>query len=191
MSANRLQEATFFETPLAFRAWLEQHHRRADELLVGFYKKDSGIPSITLPESVDQALCFGWIDGVRRRLDERRYTIRFTPRRMRSIWSAVNISRVAELKKLSLMQPSGLDAFERRSDAKSGIYSYEQKESATLAPDDQRKLQTNKKAWAFFQAQPPGYKRLVIYRIVSARKDETRRTRLAALITASVAGRRL
>lgn len=123
---------TFFPTPLAFRTWLETHHQHTRELLVGFYKKGTGRPSITWPDSVDQALCFGWIDGVRRRVDEERYTIRFTPRRPQSIWSTVNIRRVGVLEKEGLMQPAGLEAFGRRSEEKSRIYAYEQRYTATL-----------------------------------------------------------
>src|SRR5216683_1751207 len=116
---------TFFATPAAWRDWLEKHHDRRQELLVGFYKKDSGKPSITWPESVDQALCFGWIDGVRRRIDDVSYSIRFTPRKRSSNWSAINIRRVADLTKLGLMRPAGLKAFEGRSEDKSRIYAYE------------------------------------------------------------------
>jgi uncharacterized protein YdeI (YjbR/CyaY-like superfamily) len=179
----------FFAQPSAFRAWLEKHHLAAGELLIGFYKKGSGRPSITWPEAVDQALCFGWIDGVRRRLDDESYCIRFTPRRRTSTWSAVNIRRVAELKEQGLMQPAGLDAFGRRSEEKSRTYSYEQERGATLEDAWQKKLQANRKAWAFFQAQPPWYQRTAIHRVVSAKKEETRRRRLDALIEASASGR--
>ena len=180
----------FFKTPADFRKWLSKNHSSATELLVGFYKKDSGKPSITWPESVDEALCFGWIDGVRRRIDDVSYSIRFTPRKKTSTWSAINIARVAELTMLARMQPAGLRAFEHRREEKSGIYAYEN-EARTLPPDDEKKLRATKKAWEFFNAQPPGYRRQSIYWITSAKKDETRARRLATLIEDSAAGRRL
>jgi uncharacterized protein YdeI (YjbR/CyaY-like superfamily) len=182
---------TFFAKPAQFRAWLAKHHATAPELLVGFYKRDSGKPSITWPESVDQALCFGWIDGVRRRLDEVSYTIRFTPRRAGSNWSAINIRRVEALQTGGLMHPAGLTAFGKRSDDKSRIYFYEQRHTATLDRTHQKKLEANRKAWAFFQAQPPGYQRLMAFWVVSAKKQETRLKRLQRLIDESARGRRL
>jgi uncharacterized protein YdeI (YjbR/CyaY-like superfamily) len=180
----------FFESPAAFRKWLAKNHSSASELLVGFYKKDSGKPSITWPESVDQALCFGWIDGVRRRIDDVSYSIRFTPRKKTSTWSAINIARVAELTKLGLMQPAGLRAFEHRREDKSAIYAYENA-VRTLDAADEKKFRANKKAWEFFNAQPPGYRRLCIYWVTSAKKEETRARRLATLIDDSANGRRL
>ena len=181
---------TFFAQPSGFRAWLAKHHLSADELLVGFHKKDSGKVSITWPESVDQALCFGWIDGVRRRIDEVSYTIRFTPRRPNSIWSTVNIKRVVVLTEQGLMGPAGLAAFERRSEEKSSIYAYEQRKSAALSPEHEKKFRASRKAWAFFQAQAPSYQRVMIYQIVSAKKEETRLKRLEALIEISAQERR-
>jgi uncharacterized protein YdeI (YjbR/CyaY-like superfamily) len=181
---------TFFATPEDFRAWLEKHHEREQELLVGFYKKGSGLPSITWPESVDEALCFGWIDGVRRSRDEDSYTIRFTPRKPGSNWSAVNVARVEELTRQGRMRPAGLAAFEKRSEAKTGIYAYEQKEGAALEKAEEKQLRANKAAWEFFQSQPAWYKRTAIWRVVSAKKEETRRKRLAKLIEESAAGRR-
>jgi uncharacterized protein YdeI (YjbR/CyaY-like superfamily) len=183
-------EPTFFETPAAFRLWLEKHHERATELLVGFYKKGSGRPSITWPESVDQALCFGWIDGVRRRIDDVSYSIRFTPRKAVSTWSAINISRVAELTKLDLMRPAGLEAFERRSEEKSRIYAYENA-VRTLDPAGEKAFRANKKAWQYFNEQAPSYRRVAIYWVSSAKKKETRARRLATLIEDSAGGRRL
>jgi uncharacterized protein YdeI (YjbR/CyaY-like superfamily) len=180
----------FFETPAAFRIWLAKNHSSASELLVGFYKKDSGKPSITWPESVDQALCFGWIDGVRRRIDDVSYSIRFTPRKKTSTWSAINIARVAELTKLGLMQPAGLRAFEHRREDKSAIYAYENAVRTLDAPDEKR-FRANKKAWQFFNAQPPGYRRQCIYWVTSAKKEETRARRLATLIDDSANERRL
>lgn len=181
---------TFFATPTAFREWLEKHHTKATELLVGLYKKDSGKPSITWPESVDQALCFGWIDGVRRRIDDVSYSIRFTPRKRSSNWSAINIGRVEELTKLGLMRPAGLKAFEGRSEDKSRIYAYENA-VRTLAPAAETMFRANRKAWKFFNEQAPSYRRVAIYWITSAKREETRARRLATLIEDSANGRRL
>ncbi len=179
----------YFATPAAWRAWLEKHHASSTELLVGFYKKGSGKPSITWPESVDEALCFGWIDGIRRTVDDERYTIRFTPRKARSTWSAVNIERVAELTKRGPMRSAGLEAFARREKARSQIYAYEQRSEAALDDEAERAFRANEKAWTFFQAQPPGYRRTAIYWVMTAKKDETRRKRLATLIDDSARGR--
>lgn len=173
---------TFFATPAAFRAWLDEHHARIPELLVGFYKKGSGKPSITWPESVDAALCFGWIDGVRKSIDDLSYTIRFTPRNPTSTWSAVNIKRVQELTKSGLMQPAGLQAFERRDEAKSAIYSYEQRHNATLPDAYEKRFRANELAWDFFQSQAPWYRRTATYWVMSAKKEETRLKRLDTLI---------
>ena len=181
---------TFFEAPAAFRQWLEKNHDKESELLVGFYKKDSGRPSITWPESVDQALCFGWIDGVRRRIDEISYSIRFTPRKRASTWSAINIGRATELTRLGLMRPAGAKAFEQRSDDKSRIYSYENA-PRTLPRADEKRFRANKKAWKYFNDQPPSYRRVAIYWILSAKKEETRERRLATLIDDSAHSRRL
>jgi uncharacterized protein YdeI (YjbR/CyaY-like superfamily) len=183
--------ATFFETPADFRAWLEQNHESETELLVGFYKKASGRPSITWPESVAEALCFGWIDGVRRGIDEESYSIRFTPRKPTSHWSQVNIDKVAELTEQSLMWPAGVAAFARRSEKRSAIYSYEQRVSAAFDADQEREFRANEEAWSFFQAQPPGYRQLATHWVSTAKREETRRKRLATLIEDSAAGRRL
>lgn len=180
----------YFRGPAAFRKWLAANHRTADELLVGFYKKDSGKPGITWPESVDQALCFGWIDGVRRRVDEVSYTIRFTPRRAQSIWSTVNIRRVAYLAEQALMAPAGTAAFERRSDDKSSVYAYEQRQSTALSAEHEKRFKANRKAWAFFQAQAPSYQRVMIHHVVSARKEETRERRFERLFADSAQERR-
>ncbi|MGH2453596.1 MAG: YdeI/OmpD-associated family protein [bacterium] len=179
----------FFATPAAMRTWLSTHHDTAGELWVGFFKRSSGKPSITWPESVDQALCFGWIDGIRKSIDDISYVIRFTPRRPRSTWSAVNTRRVAELTALGLMQPAGLKAFRERAPARSGIYAYEQRHAARLEPAQQRRFRANKKAWEYFQAQPPSYRQTAIWWVVTAKRDETRVRRLATLIEASGAGR--
>jgi uncharacterized protein YdeI (YjbR/CyaY-like superfamily) len=181
----------FFATPGDLRAWLVPHHAVAAELHVGFYKKDSGRPSLTWPESVDEALCFGWIDGIRRRIDEVSYTIRFTPRRKGSIWSAINIKRAAVLTERGLMHSAGLAAFDLRTDRKSQIYSYEQRHRARLTRAQEGQFKANKKAWAFFKAQPPSYRQLAMYWVTTAKKDETRLSRLSRLINESAAGRRI
>ena len=183
-------KARFFATPAQFRSWLAKHHKTADELLVGFYKRDSGKPSITWPESVDEALCVGWIDGVRRSLDDEAYTIRFTPRRKGSIWSAVNIKRVRELAKAGLMRPAGLAAFEKRDEKKSAIYSYEQRTTTEFDAACEKKFRANKKAWAFFDAQPPWYQRQMRYYVMSAKNEATRLRRLENMIDRSAKGTR-
>ena len=172
----------FFPSPPDWHAWLEQHHQTHQELLVGLHKKDSGKPSITWPEAVDGALCFGWIDGVRRSLNETSYVIRFTPRRPRSIWSAINIRRVAELTKLGLMRPARVQAFEKRTGDRSEIYSYEQRMGAKLPAAYEKKFRVNKRAWKYFQTQPPWYRRTASWLVISAKKEETRLKRLAQLI---------
>ncbi|MGH7493634.1 MAG: YdeI/OmpD-associated family protein [bacterium] len=178
----------FFKAPSDWRKWLERNHDRAQELWVGFYKRDSGKPSITWPESVDGALCFGWIDGVRKSIDATSYKIRFTPRRPGSIWSAINIKRVAELTKLGLMHVAGLKVFRERDPKKSGRYSFEQK-PLQLDPAYVKELRANKKAWIYFQAQPPWYRRTSSFWVMSAKQEETRRRRLARLIDDSEHGR--
>ncbi len=182
-------EPTFFATPKAFRAWLEEHHETERELLVGFHKKGSGRPSITWPQSVDQALCFGWIDGVRRSIDAESYSIRFTPRQARSTWSAVNVKRVGELTAEGLMHLAGLAAFERRTDDRTAIYSHERRKEAKLDPEHERAFRADAGAWAWFQAQPPWYRRAATHWVVSAKREETRLRRLGQLIEDSAAGR--
>jgi uncharacterized protein YdeI (YjbR/CyaY-like superfamily) len=181
----------FFATPECFRAWLRKYHATEKELWVGFHKKGSGKPSITWPQSVDGALCFGWIDGVRKSLDAHSYVIRFTPRKAQSVWSAVNIKRVAELTELRLMEPSGLQAFARRSDDKSAIYSYEQRKAAALGSAYEKQFRACKKAWEFFQVQATSYRRVAAYWVISAKKEETRLKRLATLIADSERGQRI
>jgi uncharacterized protein YdeI (YjbR/CyaY-like superfamily) len=180
----------FFKSPAAFRAWLSANHAKATELLVGFYKKDSGKPSMTWPESVDEALCVGWIDGVRKRIDDDSYSIRFSPRRSRSIWSAVNIVRVRALTDLGLMKPAGLEAFQVRQENRSGIYTYEQR-SATFPEPYAATMKKHKAAWTFFQAQPPGYRKKMGWWVVSAKLEATRAKRLEQLIEESARGRRM
>jgi uncharacterized protein YdeI (YjbR/CyaY-like superfamily) len=180
----------FFSSPYAFRAWLEKNHARATELIVGYYKVGTGRPSMTWSESVDQALCFGWIDGVRRSVDKESYCIRFTPRKPTSTWSAINIRKVKELTKQELMLPAGIAAFENRKKQKSRIYSYENR------PNDfpgwlARRFRANKDAWAFFSQQSPSYRRMVVYWVVSAKQKDTQLSRLAKAIVASAGGKRL
>lgn len=177
----------FFKSQSDFRTWLEKHHDTSRELLLGFYKKGSGHPSITWPESVDEALCFGWIDGIRRRIDDISYSIRFSPRKPVSTWSVVNINRAQELIDRGLMKPAGLAAFQARREYRSGIYSYEQR-SEKLPDPYERVFKRNKKAWAFFQVQSPWYRKTVGWWIVSAKKEETRLKRLARLIEDSANG---
>jgi uncharacterized protein YdeI (YjbR/CyaY-like superfamily) len=181
----------FFATPSEFRRWLRAHHRTATEVLVGFYKKGSGRPSMTWPESVDEALCFGWIDGVRRAVDAERYTIRFTPRKAVSTWSLVNIRKAEALILARRMKPAGLRAFDARDAKKSGIYSFEQREHATLDAAAEARFKANRAAWEFFQSQPPGYRKVVTFWVMSAKREETRARRLETLIADSAAGRRI
>ena len=180
---------TFFRSPSDFRKWFEKNHAAA-ELWVGFYKKDSGKPSITWPESVDEALCFGWIDGIRKSVDEVSYKIRFTPRRQGSIWSSVNIKRVTALTDEKRMRPAGAKAFAARRENKSGIYAYEQRQ-AQLEEPYASKMRKNKTAWGFFQAQPPSYRKTLCWWVVSAKQEETRLKRLEKLIEESAGGRRM
>jgi uncharacterized protein YdeI (YjbR/CyaY-like superfamily) len=182
-------EPAFFATSDAFRAWLAVHHETERELLVGFWKVGSGKPSISWPESVDEALSFGWIDGIRRSLDGESYTIRFTPRKPNSIWSAVNIRRANELIERGHMQAAGLAAFERRHADRSGIYSFERSAPAELEPGDERLFRANAPAWDFFSARPPSYRRAALHWVVSAKQQKTREKRLATLINDSEQGR--
>jgi len=171
----------FFKTPLDFCKWFAANHEKSQELWVGFYKKNSGKPSITWPESVDEALCFGWIDGIRKNIDDASYMIRFTPRKPGSIWSTVNIRNAERLIKEGRMQPAGLKAYRTRKENRSGIYAYEQR-SPELVEPYLGKLKRNRKAWEFFQAQPPSYRKTVNWWVVSAKKEETRMKRLEQLI---------
>jgi uncharacterized protein YdeI (YjbR/CyaY-like superfamily) len=181
----------FFATPKDFRTWLEKHHADTAELWVGFYKKASGRASITWPESVDEALCVGWIDGLRKRIDEHSYRIRFTPRKAASIWSAVNTRRAAELVKEGRMRPAGARAFAGRDPKKTNLYSFEQRRAAELSPPLEKRFQANGKAWKFFQSQPDGYRRIAVFYVMSAKREQTRERRLDILIRDSAAGRRL
>jgi uncharacterized protein YdeI (YjbR/CyaY-like superfamily) len=183
--------ATFFETAEKFAAWLQSHGESAAELIVGYYKRGTGRASMSWPESVDAALCFGWIDGVRKRIDADRYQIRFTPRKRHSIWSAINIERVRALQSAGRMREPGLKAFALRRPAKSGIYSYEQTQTAVLTRSEEARFRKAKTAWKFFAAQPRSYRHQMIWRILSAKRADTRAKRLAALIKASHEQRRL
>ena len=184
-------EALFFETPAKFRAWLAKHHATATEIGVVFHKKDSGKPTMTWSDAVDQALCFGWIDSVARRIDDTSRVQRFTPRKPKSNWSAVNIRKVAELTAQGLMAPAGLAAFARREEARSNVYSYENRHLAALDAEREAKFKDRKKAWTFFAKQPPSYRQTAIYWVMNAKREETRAKRLDRLIEVSAEGRRL
>ncbi|MBK9590887.1 MAG: YdeI/OmpD-associated family protein [Crocinitomicaceae bacterium] len=174
----------FFATPAAFRKWLEKNYQSEPELLVGYYKVGTKKPSITWSESVDQALCFGWIDGVRRSIDEESYCIRFTPRRSNSIWSDINIKKVKELTKAGLMTEDGQKAFALRKEDKSGIYSHE-KEPEFLNKNFEKIFKANKVAWTYFNAQSPSYKKMMIHWIMTAKQEKTQLSRLTQTIKLS------
>jgi uncharacterized protein YdeI (YjbR/CyaY-like superfamily) len=180
----------FFRSPAELRRWFAKHHATGKELEIGFYKKGSGKPSITYAEALDEALCVGWIDGVRRSLDRDRYTNRFTPRRPTSHWSAVNIRRVAALTAEGRMQPAGLAAFARRKQHPAGVYSYERRPDALPGPYGAR-FRRYKRAWAFFESQPAGYRRTATWWVLSAKREDTRLKRLDALIADAKSGRTL
>lgn len=183
-------EPIFFDSPAAFRRWLERHHAKAQVLWVGYHKKDTGVPSLTWPESVDEALCFGWIDGVRRSVDAGRYKIRFTPRREGSVWSAVNLKRVEALIATGRMAPAGLTAYAARCEERTNRYSFEQA-GAGLAPAHERRFRREREAWKFWSEQPPGYRKVASWWVESAKQEETRLRRLERLIADAAAGRRL
>jgi uncharacterized protein YdeI (YjbR/CyaY-like superfamily) len=183
-------DAVFFESATAFRKWLDENYDKASAILVGFYKKDSGKLNMTYQEALDQALCYGWIDGVRKSIDDISYTIRFTPRKPRSIWSNVNIKRVSELIESGLMQPAGLTAFEARTEERSGVYSAEQGDIA-FTPEQEQQFKANSKAWEFFQSQPPSYCKPAVWWVISAKKEETKVKRMAELIDYSEKGERV
>lgn len=180
----------FFSSPEEFNAWLEENHNTADELWVGFYKVHTKKPSLTWSQSVDEALCYGWIDGIKKTLDKDSYTQRFTPRRKGSAWSNINIEKMKKLQQEGKMRPAGLKAFKRKEDRKSGIYAFEQKE-AELSDSQLRLFKQNRKAWDFFRSQPPGYRRLAIYWVISAKQEATRERRLNTLIEDSEYGLRI
>ena len=180
----------FFTQPAEFRKWLEENHESETELLVGYYKISSGKPTLSWSESVDEAICFGWIDGIRRKIDEESYCNRFTPRKPRSNWSAVNIKKVEELIQSGKMTAAGLAAFEKRTENRSEIYSYENKPEK-LEPDLEKRFQEKKAAWEFFTAQAPSYQKTMFYWVMSAKQAKTRFSRLEKLIQASESGNRI
>ena len=189
--SSGLMETRFFATPAEFRSWLMENHASATELGVVLHSKASGKPSMTWSDAVDQALCFGWIDSIARRLDETARVQRFTPRKPKSNWSAVNIKKVEELTAKELMMPAGVAAFARREEARSGVYSYENRHLAALDPEREAKFRAESGAWEFFSRQPPSYRQTAIYRVMNAKREETRTSRLARLIDESAQGRRL
>lgn len=180
----------YFRSGEELRRWLASNHDAAAEIWVGFYKRGSGKRGLSWSDAVDQALCFGWIDGVRKGVDEERYTIRFTPRKPTSIWSAVNIAKVKDLKKKGLMEPAGLAAFAARNEKKSKVYAYEQREPS-FDVSQAKRFRTNRKAWEFFQQQAPWYRRNATWWVINAKREETRERRLTQLIEDSSNGRRL
>jgi uncharacterized protein YdeI (YjbR/CyaY-like superfamily) len=183
-------DVRFFATPAELRGWFDANHQTADELWVGYYRKATGRPSVDWSQAVDEALCVGWIDGVRRSLDETSFAQRFTPRRKGSTWSAVNVAKVAALIEQGRMRPAGIAAFEARSDANTAIYSYE-REAAAFTPDEEARLQAVPSAWADWQSRPPSYRRAVTHWVASAKQAATRARRLDMLIADSAAGRKI
>ena len=184
-------DALFFDTAADLRAWFEANHDSAPELFVGYWKKGSGRTGVSHPEAIEQALCFGWIDSVSRSLDERSYRVRFTPRRKGSVWSAVNIAKIAELTERGLMQPAGLRVFEERKPDRVAVYSYEQPADAVLADEQAARFQAEPAAWEWFSAQAPSYRRAAVHWVVSAKRPDTRERRLNQLITASASGQKV
>jgi len=180
----------YFKDQSEFRKWLDQHHKTETEILVGFYKKGSGKQNMTWSQSVDQALCYGWIDGIRKSIDEQSYCIRFTPRRPTSIWSSVNIRKIDELTKQGLMQTGGIEAFKKRKEEKSEIYSFED-DAKKLTSDLEHKFKLNKKAWDFFTSQTPSYTKTVIHWIMSAKQESTQLARLEKVVAESENHQRL
>ena len=187
---DRFDDPKLFRGQASFRAWLEKHHHRAGELWVGFYKKSSGKAAMTYSEAVDEALCWGWIDGVKKKVDGERYTNRFTPRKAVSKWSDVNLRRYAELEAAGRVAPPGRAAFARYDPAKQGAYSFEARPDA-FPPELEAEFRGHRAAWSFFQAQPPGYRRTAIHWVSEAKREETRQRRLAQLIEVSAARERL
>ena len=187
-AAGTESDPIFFRNPAEYRKWLEKNHATAKELWIGYYKKATGKPSLTWEQTVDESLCFGWIDGIRKSIDEVSFKQRVTPRRPTSVWSQINIRKIGELSKAGLMQPAGLAAFEKRDSKRT--YSYESF-AAPLGRDQEKIFRANKKAWEFWQAQPAGYKRLASWYVMSAKQEATRQRRLERLIVDSAAGRRI
>jgi len=183
--------AKFFDTALHFRHWLEENHASAAELIVGYRKVGSGMPSMTWSESVDEALCFGWIDGVRKRIDDTSYTIRFTPRRKASIWSRINVAKVQQLTAQGRMRPAGLAVYEARRHEKTGIYSFERERPAELAPAEVREFKRHRLAWKYFESSAPSYRKVITHWVVSAKRPATRARRLEQLMQACAEQRRI
>ena len=188
---TREEDVRFFATPEAWRSWLERNHADRAEVWVGFHKRGTGNKSITWPEAVDEALCYGWIDGIRKSIDDAAYRVRFTPRKSASTWSAVNVARVTDLTNAGRMTEAGLAAFGERREDKTGIYGHERRTPATLEPAWQARFEKNKKAWGFFQSQAPWYQRISYHWVMSAKKEETRLRRFEQLLDASANERRL
>jgi uncharacterized protein YdeI (YjbR/CyaY-like superfamily) len=186
-----VSEPIFFASAAAFGAWLAEHHETQTEVWVGYWKKHTGKPSLVWADAVDEALCFGWIDGVLRRIDDGCHMQRFTPRKPSSNWSAVNVAKVAALREAGRMRPAGEAAFARRRPDRTGVYSFEQPAEPELAPEQRARFEAEPEAWAFFEAQPPSYRRQACWWVISAKQPETRARRLAALISDSAAGVRI
>ncbi|HET6531582.1 MAG TPA: YdeI/OmpD-associated family protein [Actinoplanes sp.] len=186
-----MTEAVFFATPAELRAWYEANHDKAADLIVGYWKKHTGRPGVSHTEAIEQALCFGWIDSIGRRIDDDRYQVRFTPRRTGSVWSAVNIAAVARLTEEGRMHPAGAAAFASRRPDRVATYSYEQPDDAQLDEAQLVRMKADDQAWQWFSAQPPSYRRAAVHWVVSARRADTRDRRLQQLITDSAAGRRV
>ncbi|MEZ0293227.1 MAG: YdeI family protein [Solirubrobacteraceae bacterium] len=186
-----MSEPIYFASAAEFGNWLAEHHANATEVWVGYWKKHTGKPSLVWSDAVDEALCFGWIDGVLRRVDDERHMQRFTPRKPTSNWSAVNVAKVAALREAGRMRSAGEAAFARRRPDRTGVYSFEQPADPQLAPEQRARFEAEPEAWAFFQAQPPSYRKQASWWVISAKKPETRARRLALLISDSAAGERI
>jgi uncharacterized protein YdeI (YjbR/CyaY-like superfamily) len=184
-------EPIFFKSPQEFYDWLEEHHESESEVYVGMHKKHTGKRAMSWSEAVDQALCFGWIDGRANAIDEDSYMQRFTPRRPGSNWSEINIAKVAKLTEQGLMRPSGLRAFEARTDARSGQYTYEERDQARLTEEHERRFRANAAAWAYWEARPQGYRRDATFWVMSAKRQETRERRLNQLIEDCASGQHI
>jgi uncharacterized protein YdeI (YjbR/CyaY-like superfamily) len=184
-------EAIYFGSPDEFRAWLEQHHETATEVFVGMWKKHTGQATLTWSDAVDEALCFGWIDGIMRRVDDERHVQRFTPRKPTSNWSAVNIAKIEQLRAAGKLRPAGEAAFALRREEQSGVYSYEQRHLAAFEPEQEERFRANAAAWEYWSAAPSGYRKMATWWVVSAKQPETRERRLGLLIEDCAAGRRL
>jgi uncharacterized protein YdeI (YjbR/CyaY-like superfamily) len=186
-----MKEPRFYATAAEFRQWLELHASSATELIVGFHKGGSNPPSMSWSESVDEALCHGWIDGVRRRIDKQSYSIRFTPRKRSSIWSAINIDKFNQLEAAGRVKPAGLNAFSHRTEERSVVYAHEQEKIASLSDEEEREFKKHQAAWHFLESTPPSYRKVVLHWVVSAKRPETRAARIKKLFDACSAGVRL